>query len=101
MIRRLIKTAGQRIAAQIPEPMAAPETAEQHRRRWRLIGLLATMAVVTLVAPSLIQISQFGTALLWLGLALATLIQGTTWLTTKLRADAAWLDEQLAEIREP
>jgi len=56
---------------------------------------------VTLMAPSLIQISRFGTALLWLGLALATLIQGTTWLTTKLRADAAWLDEQLAEIREP
>lgn len=101
MIRRLIKTAGERVAAQIPEPMAAPETAEQRRRRWRLIGLLATMAAVTLMAPILIQISRFGTALLWLGLALATLIQGTTWLTTKLRADASWLDERLNKIHEP
>lgn len=101
MIRRLVKTAGERVAAQIPEPMAAPETAEQRRRRWRLIGLLAAMAVVTLLAPTLILISQIGTALLWLGLALATLIQGTTWLTTKLRADAAWLDERLNKIREP
>lgn len=101
MIRRLIKTAGERVAAQIPEPMAAPETVEQRRRRWRLIGLLATMAVVTLLAPTLILISQIGTALIWLGLALATLIQGTTWLTTKLRADASWLDERLNKIHEP
>ena len=101
MIRRLFKRSGKWIADRIPAPMAAPETLQQRDRRWRLIGLLATMAVVTLVAPSLIQISRFGTALLWLGLALATLIQGTTWLTTKLRADATWLDEQIDESREP
>jgi len=105
MIGRLIKTARHRLGAQLPAPMAAPETTDQHRRRWRLIGLLGAMAVVTWMAPTLIEVSRFGTALLWLSLGLATLLQGTTWLTTKLRADAAWLDEHLedqhCEIREP
>ena len=100
MIRRLIQNARERIAAQIPAPMAAPETREQRHRRWRLIGMLTAMAVVTLFAPSLIMISRCGTALLWLGLVLATLTQGATWLTTKLRTDAAWLDEQLTRDRE-
>jgi len=85
--------------------MAAPETEVQRRRRWRLIGLLAAMAVVTLLAPSLVEISQIGAALLWLGLALATLVQGSTWLITKLRADADWLDAHISgprgEITEP
>lgn len=101
MIRPLFKRSGEWIAARIPAPMAAPETLQQRDRRWRLIGMLTAMAVVTLFAPSLIMISRCGTALLWLGLVLATLIQGATWLTTKLRTDAAWLDEQLAKDREP
>ena len=101
MIRELIKRAGEWIADRIPAPMAAPETLEQRHRRWRLIGMLTAMAVVTLFAPSLIMISRCGTALLWLGLVLGTLIQGATWLTIKLRTDAAWLDEQLARDREP
>ena len=101
MIRRLFKRSGKWIADRIPEPMAAPETLQQRDRRWRLIGMLTAMAVVTLFAPSLIMISRCGMALLWLGLVLATLIQGATWLTTKLRTDAAWLDEQLAKDREP
>jgi len=105
MIGRLIETTRHRLGAKLPAPMAAPETPEQRGRRWRLIGLLGAMAVVTWMAPTLLLVSRFGTALLWLGLALATLLQGTTWLTTKLRADAAWLDERLedqhCEVREP
>ena len=100
MIRQLIKTARERIAAQIPAPMAAPETSLQRHRRRRLIGLLAAMAGVTLMAPSLILISRIGTALLWLGLALTTLVQGTTWLATKLHADAEWLDAYIQAPRD-
>jgi len=99
MIRQL-KRARDRIYASLPAPMAAPETEEQRRRRWRLIGLLAAMAVGTLMAPSLVRISQIGTALLWLGLALATLVQGSTWLIIKLRADAAWFDPRIQALRD-
>jgi len=105
MIGRLIETAGHCLGAKLPAPMAAPETPEQRGRRWRLIGLLGAMAVVTWMAPTMIEVSRFGTALLWLSLALTTLLQSTTWLTTKLRADAAWLDARLedqhCEISEP
>jgi len=105
MIRRLIATTRDRICASLPAPMAAPETVEQRRRRWRLIGLLATMAVVTWMAPTLFFISLIGTALLWYGLALTILIEGTIWLVTKLRDDAAWFDACIQarrdEIGEP
>ncbi len=101
MIARLFVAARDHFVAHLPAPMAAPETPEQRRRRWRLIGLLATMAVVTLIVPMLVLISQIGTALLWLGLALAALLDGTIWLTTKLRADAEWLDDARTREGEP
>ncbi|KUR75339.1 hypothetical protein [Novosphingobium sp. Fuku2-ISO-50] len=105
MIGRLFNQARDRLVARLPAPMAAPETVAQRRRRWRLICLLAMMAMVSLMAPTLAGVSQAGTALLWLGLALATLLQGTTWLTAKLHADAVWFDERPKdpshEIGEP
>jgi len=96
MIRERFATSILRLAGQMPSPMAAPETPRLRRWRKRFIRLLVLLALLTWFAPAFGLIAPVGTALAWLGLACAALIQGAVWVRAKTAADAAWL----AELRQ-
>ena len=79
-------------AARLPAPMAAPETPRQRQLRTTLITLLAILAVLTSAWPAIAATClRAPAALVWLTLALTSLIIGVRWLTIKVRADNAWL----------
>lgn len=80
------------LAARLPAPMAAPETPQLRRWRIRLVVQLALLAVLTAAwEPIAATGLRLIAAIVWLALALASLVVGTCWLVAKLRADRAWL----------
>lgn len=92
MIRKRFATSVLRLAGQLPSPLAAPETPRLRAWRRRFIRLLVLLALLTWLAPGIGSIAPVGTALAWLALACAALIQGAFWVRAKSAADAAWLE---------
>lgn len=92
MIRARLETLRRTLAERLPAPMASPETPVLRGRRMRTLTLLALLTLATLIEPWFGALAPVSTALVWLALAFATLLQGSIWIVAKLAADAAWLD---------
>ncbi|MEL6621664.1 MAG: hypothetical protein AAFQ11_02175 [Pseudomonadota bacterium] len=82
----------------MPVPLAAPETPDLRRARYRTVGSCVLMAALVLFFGSLR--SAIGALALPLFVAAATyaLVQGWLWLKAKNAADDAWLFRERDDV---